>query len=209
MEYEVRFYYPKGKVNTILGVLDSIEELVRSSRMYEKTIQYNHCDKRFDFYDQSVDGRFRLRVSESSEFSKCKLSWKRRIKDTFDTNVNKEEEVELGIEYSEKDNLKFLIEEVMHFDIIESYERYRSVYSNEHIEISVDEYPFGIALEIENVSSVLDPENNIEEWVKKLELKIEDAYRLSWDDKYIELCNAQGVEIFTEVLFDKPMPEVL
>lgn len=25
----------------------------------EKTIQYNHCDKRFDFYNQEIDGRFR------------------------------------------------------------------------------------------------------------------------------------------------------
>ena len=38
----------------------------------------------------------------------------------------------------------------MHFNIVESYERYRTVFENEDVEISVDEYPFGICLEIEN-----------------------------------------------------------
>lgn len=42
---------------------------------------------------------------------------------------------------------------------IESYERYRTVYYNEEIEISIDEYPFGIALEIENKSNDKNPKD--------------------------------------------------
>ena len=40
----------------------------------------------------------------------------------------------------------------MQFKIVEGYERYRTVFDNDEIEISVDEYPFGICMEIENKS---------------------------------------------------------
>ena len=38
----------------------------------------------------------------------------------------------------------------MHFKVVDSYEKYRTIFTNEDVEISIDEYPFGIALEIEN-----------------------------------------------------------
>ena len=34
----------------------------------------------------------------------------------------------------------------MHFEVVESYERYRTVFENEDIDISVDEYPFGVCI---------------------------------------------------------------
>ena len=91
---------------------------------------------------------------------------------------------------------------------VESYERYRNAFSNEDIEIVVDKYPFGIALEIENKSKGKSAEETVLTWVKKLGLKPEDAYRLSWDDKYKELCKEQNVEQFKHVTFNKPMPKV-
>ena len=91
---------------------------------------------------------------------------------------------------------------------IESYERYRNVFSNNDIEIVVDKYPFGIALEIENKSKDKNPEETILNWIKKLGLKQEDAYRLSWDDKYTELCRTQKVERYKHVKFDLPMPKI-
>ena len=47
---------------------------------------------------------------------------------------------------------------------IESYERYRTTFINDDVEISVDEYPFGVALEIENKSSDKDPELIVKKW---------------------------------------------
>ena len=49
----------------------------------------------------------------------------------------------------------------MHFKLIESYERYRNIFENEEIEIALDEYPFGLALEIES-------KNNREETIQKI-----------------------------------------
>ena len=208
MEYEVRFYYEIEKLEKITQNLDGMTELIKKPRTYEKTIQYNHSDERYDFYSEEIDGRFRLRISSNEKETKCKLSWKRRIKSTTETEVNKEEEKEVRINSNDIDNFMFIINNVMHFKVVESYERYRTVYENEDVEVSLDEYPFGICIEIENKSIDKNPEEVVKEWVNKLGLDINSAYRLSWDDKYLELCNEQGIERYNEVTFDKKMPKV-
>lgn len=208
MEYEVRYYYPISKKKEIEEILSKFEELKKSLRTYEKTIQFNHCDERYNFYSKEVDGRFRFRVSSNEEEAKCKLSWKKRLKDTTMDDVNKEEEKEVNIPFDDKDNFLYIVSNVMKFPVVESYERYRTTYSNEDIEISIDEYPFGLALEIENKSTDKDPMKVVADWTKKMNLDINNSYRLSWDDKYRELCNEQGKEVFSEVAFDKDMPEI-
>ncbi len=208
MEYEVRFYY---EVKDLINILESLKSevcLQQQPRTYEKTIQYNHCDKKYDFYSQEIDGRFRVRISANDSETKCKLSWKRRLKNTTETEVNKEEEKEVRINPNDVDNFLYIIRNVMHFNVIESYERYRTVFENEDVEISVDEYPFGVCIEVENKSNARNPEDVVKEWVSRIGLDINDAYRLSWDDKYLELCEEQGIERFNEVTFDKPMPSV-
>ena len=208
MEYEVRFYYPSSEVNNLLDKLSELKELEKKPRTYENTIQYNHSDPRYDFYSKEIDGRFRLRLSKNIEESKCKLSWKRRLPNTTENLVNKEEEKEVRISYEDVDNFIFIIENVMHFKVVDSYERYRTIFTNEDVEISIDEYPFGIALEIENKSSTKNPEEVVMNYVSKLKLNIKDSYRLSWDDKYVELCKEQNKKIYNEVTFDKDMPSI-
>jgi hypothetical protein len=208
MEYEVRFYYPSSEVNNLLDKLSELKELEKKPRTYEKTVQYNHSDSKYDFYSKEIDGRFRLRLSKNIEESKCKLSWKRRLPNTTENLVNKEEEKEVRISYEDVDNFIFIIENVMHFKVVDSYERYRIIFTNEDVEISIDEYPFGIALEIENKSSTKNPEEVVMNYVSKLKLNIKDSYRLSWDDKYVELCKEQNKEIYNEVTFDKDMPSI-
>ena len=208
MEYEVRFYYPSSEVNNLLDKLSELKELEKKPRTYEKTIQYNHSDPRYDFYSKEIDGRFRLRLSKNIEESKCKLSWKRRLPNTTENLVNKEEEKEVRISYEDVDNFIFIIENVMHFKVVDSYEKYRTIFTNEDVEISIDEYPFGIALEIENKSSTKNPEEVVMNYASKLKLNIKDSYRLSWDDKYVELCKEQNNEIYNEVTFDKDMPSI-
>lgn len=207
MEYEVRFYFDKDYMKEITKILKQIKELKEQPRTYEKTIQYNHCDKRYNFYSKEIDGRFRLRISSNDKETKCKLSWKRRLKDTTDTEVNKEEEKETRINPNDIDNFLFIISNVMHFSVVESYERYRTVYENDEIEISIDEYPFGICLEIEAKSNN-NQEKIVKEWVENLNLDLKNSYRLSWDDKYSELCKEQGYEEYKEVTFDKLMPQI-
>ena len=206
MEYEVRFYFPKTKLEELVSILESENDLTKSLRTYEKTTQYNHSDINHDFYSKEVDGRFRIRVSTNDEKQACKLTWKRRLPETIEGDINKEEEKEVSIDISELDDFVFIVENVMHFTIVESYERYRTTFSDNDIEICIDEYPFGIALEIESQKDVSDPEKIIKEWIEKLGFNLSDSYRLSWDDKYEELCKEQNKPIYKVVTFEKEMP---
>lgn len=208
MEYEVRFYYPTEEKDKILQKLRRIENLNNSKRTYEKTIQYNHSDPRYNFYSKNIDGRLRLRISLNGINDNCKISWKRRLPDTLATTVNKEEEKEVHLAIDDLENMLYILENVLHFKVVECYERYRTIFFNDDVEISLDEYPFGIAIEIENKSLKENPEYIVKKWTEKLNLKISDAYRLSWDDKYSELCNEQNIERYDEVTFDKIMPKV-
>ena len=209
MEYEVRYYFPTEKLGSLIQKLKKVKELTMLSRCYEKTEQFDHPSKEMIFYSKEIDGRFRIRISKSKDCSKCKISWKRRISDTKATDVNKEEEVEISIKYDEYDKLMFLINNVLKMKDVESYERYRTSFVNDEIEVSVDEYPFGIALEIENKSVSEDPKEVVQKWVDILGLDITKAYRLSWDDKYSELCKSQNIKQYNHVTFDKPMPKVI
>ena len=208
MEYDIRFYFSKKELNEILNKLKEIKELKYSGRFYEKTIQYNTTDPNNDFYSKEIDGRFRLRITKGDNVNKSMLSWKRRLKDTSKGKINKEEEKETRINPEDFDNFIYIVENVLKMNRVESYERYRNNFINEEVEISVDEYPFGIALEIESKKES-NQEEIIDKYVKLLNLKYEDSYRLSWDDKYAELCKKKNTEIKKDVLFeDKTIPEL-
>ena len=100
MEYEVRYYYPKEKLESIIEKLKSIKGLEMGSRCYEKTEQFDHQNKEMSFYSKEIDGRFRIRVTKNDKIAKCKISWKRRIPTTKIADVNQEEEAELSIKYN-------------------------------------------------------------------------------------------------------------
>ena len=207
METEVRFYYSLDSENKIIEKLKTIEGLIYDDRYYEKTDQYNHPMKEYNFYSKEIDGRFRVRKTENDNKSKCMITWKRRINNETGI-IHQEEEVELSIDPKEYDNLEFLLKNVLHLDLVESYERYRSLFHNDDVEIVVDKYPFGIAIEIENKSKTKDGIEVVKEWTQRIGLDINKAYTLSWDDKYAELCNEQNKTIESIVTFDKDMPKV-
>ena len=204
MEYEVRYYFNSNYLDEILNKLKSFKELKNKERTYEKTSQYDHSDINRSFYDKKIDGRFRVRLSKNSHETISKLSWKRRLNDTISGSINKEEEKE--VYFDNYDNFIYIVENVMHFKLVESYERYRNIFENDDVEIALDEYPFGLALEIESKGD--NPDEIIKKWVLNLGLKLNDAYRLSWDDKYKELCEKQNIKQYNIVTFDKKMPEV-
>jgi len=207
METEIRFYYSIDSKDDILCYLKGFKELKFEGRFYECTDQYNHPMEEFNFYSKEIDGRFRVRKTVGDKDSKCMITWKRRLNHSSSL-VHQEEEIEVSILPQEYDNLCLLLENVLHLELVESYERYRSVFRNEDVEVVVDEYPFGICIEIENKSKTKDPEKVIQEWIKKLDFSYEDAYSLSWDDKYDELCKEQGKKTESIVRFNKDMPKV-
>ena len=208
MEHEIRFYYSLDEYKNKLNQLEKITELTFKGRMHEITSQFDHPTKEMSFYSKKIDGRFRVRKSENENYSNCILSWKRRLDDTTSGNINKEEEIELTIKSEEYNNLMYIIINVLHMKEVEVYERYRSIFSNKEIEIVLDEYPFGLALEIEAKKDNDNPELVIDKYIKILNLNYNDAYRLSWDDKYKELCEEQNIMMHNKVLFGMEMPKV-
>ena len=206
METEVRFYYSIKNLDKVLNYLKSFKELKYDGRFYECTDQYNHPMKEYDFYSDDVDGRFRVRRTINDKKKKCMISWKRRLH--VGEKIHNEEEIEVNIKPEDYDELCFLLTGVLHLFLLESYERYRHVFKNKDVEVVVDEYPFGLCIEIENKSKSKNPQGVIQEWLDKLKLDIHDAYPLSWDDKYEELCREQNKRIEYLVRFDKDMPQV-
>lgn len=209
IESEVRYYYSLSEEQKIVDYLKTISDLEYKGKFYEKTIQYDHPNPEYSFYSKDVDARFRVRITQNNELKKCMISYKQRMGKVSVDDVNTEKEVELSIVPEEYDNLVFLLENVLKLKLIESYERYRYVFSNVDVEIVVDVYPFALALEIENKSLDKDPKTVILYYLQKLGLALEDSYKLSWDDKYEELCLEQNVEKYNIVEFKKKMPEYL
>lgn len=208
METEIRYYYSINSKEKIIDYFKKFKELNYNGRFYECTDQYNHPMKEYDFYSKNIDGRFRVRKTIGDNVSKCMITWKRRLKDNVNELIHKEEEIEVAIKPEEYDNLCLLLESVLHLELVESYERYRSIFCNEDVEIVVDEYPFGICIEIENKSETKDAESVLNEWINKLKFDINEAYRLSWDDKYSELCKEQNKNVENIVRFNKDMPQI-
>ena len=204
MEEEIRFYFSYDKYEELLEKLEKIKELKNEGCYLELTIQYDHPNQEMSFYDKKFDGRFRLRSSINIEnnVEKSKISWKRRI-DNENKNINVEEEIEVELNENQVNNLQTLLEQVLKMKRIESYQRYRNVFVNSDVEIVIDKYPFGIALEIENKSKIKNGEDVINKWVKELNLNIEERYKLSWDDKYTSLCKEQGITPVKDVIFDE------
>lgn len=205
MEKEVRFYFSTDSEEKLYEKLNNIDELKYDDKYYEKTMQYNHPMNEYDFYSKNIDGRFRVRISKSETKSKSMITWKKRI-DNSNSLIHNEEEVEVSINEKDYDKLIYLIENVLHLKLVESYERYRRVFYNNEVEIVIDKYPFGLALEIECKNN--DSEDVLLKYIDKLGLDINNAYKLSWDDKYLELCKMQDKTIYNMVSFDKDMPSI-
>ncbi len=195
MEYETKFYFSKEDLEKIVNILNGIPDLHSNCRIYEKVIEY-----------KSTEGKLRLKISHNSLNNKCKLSWKNRLSNN--NGIKIEEEKNVRINPDDIDNMIYLLENVWHFESISSYERYRLIFENNDIEISVDEYPFGICLEIENKSIEKEPEKIIAYWIKRIGLDIASSDNKTRDEKYHELCQEQKIKVQKEVFFDKKMPKI-
>ncbi len=204
MEEEIRFYYSLEEYEELLEKYKNNSELKYEGCFFERTLQYDHPEEKFSFYSKEIDGRFRVRTSKNilNEEAYAKISWKRRLKDEINDGIHREEEIEVDFEYSQYDNLLLLLDNVIKMKKIESYERYRNVFIGEGVEIVIDKFPFAVALEIEAKGNNNIPATEvIEKWLNKLELKKEDSYSLSWDDKYTEMCLERGEEPKKHVKF--------
>ena len=207
IETEIRFLYSLSEENKILSYLNKFQELTYKGCFDETTIQYNHPMKEYNYYSKEINARFRVRTTKNNEIKKTMITYKRRGENFLNEEINSEEEVEVSIDYKDTDNLLYLLKDVLHMELVESYSRRRHVYSNEDIEVVVDIYPFMIAIEVENKSINKDPKAVVLYYLNLLGFNLKDSYRLSWDDKYEELCKEQSIKQENIVDNTKQMPK--
>lgn len=206
IETEIRFLYSLSEEEKILNYFKSFNELSYMGAFQEKTLQYNHPMKEYNFYSKEIDARFRVRITTGQNYQKTMITYKRRLADFFTEDINTEEEVEVEVTHHSTKNLIYLLEDVLHMTLIESYTRTRHIFKNDDIEVAIDIYPFMIAIEIENKSKDKDPKAVILYYLNLLNFQLEESYRLSWDDKYEELCNEQKIRKESHVDSTKEMP---
>ena len=206
IETEIRFLYSLSEENKILNYFKSFNELTYMGAFKEKTLQYNHPMQEYNFYSKEIDARFRVRITTGQNYNKTMITYKRRLEDFLTEAINTEEEVEVEVTNNSTENLLYILENVLHMTLIESYTRTRHIFKNDDIEVAVDIYPFMIAIEIENKSKEKDPKAVILYYLNLLNFQLEESYRLSWDDKYDELCNEQNIKKENHVDSTKQMP---
>ena len=206
IETEIRFLYSLSEEDKIIKYFKTFDELTYMGAFKEQTFQYNHPMKEYDFYKKEIDARFRLRITEGNNYQKTMITYKRRLENFLTEDINTEEEIEVEVKNQSTGNLIYLLENVLHMTLIESYTRTRHIFKNEDIEVAVDIYPFMIAIEIENKSKEKDPKAVILYYLNLLNFKLEESYKLSWDDKYDELCDEQNIKKENHVDTTKEMP---
>jgi adenylate cyclase class IV len=207
-EKEIRFYFPANKFNLLKNKLKNIEFC---ESYYEMTKMYNNPNPKYDFYNPSIDGRLRLRYGISLE-NKTKsfglVSWKQRIPKYSKELIRKEKEVEFTFDIKDIDNVKNIIENILRCPLVSSYERRRHYYSTSNFSITLDEFPFGLMLEIEFKKNNIN-NTDINDLLKLFNLRIEDASFLSCDDMYKNLCLKNNKKNKPDILFsDKDMPRL-
>lgn len=220
VEKEVRYYFSHRDLPELVEKLKSFYKYERS--YHEVTLMYDNPNPELTFYSKAVDGRLRLRYSKvvkSDDFgealsgivaekSKCLVTWKRRLPENKGESIRREEEIEYATPAEGFDAVRSIFEDVLQCKRISSYERIRSFLTTPNIQVTCDQFPYGIMLELEMKNDHSGEQVLIDE-VERLGLKLEDASDLSCDDMYFKLCQEKGIKQLPDIAFtDKTMPQI-
>lgn len=218
IEKEVRFFLSNDKLGDITKKLSNSYKYTHS--YHEITTMYDNPNPELTFYSKAIDGRLRLRYSKKTDVitfgdvfdsdidnSLCLITWKRRIPEERDGAIISEEEIEYMVASDEFESVKSIFEDVLKCKRVSSYERIRSFLSTDSIQITCDQFPYGLMVEFElkgdsNEQILLDE-------ISKIGLATSDASSLSCDDMYHELCLEQSVSPLADISFnDLTMPKI-
>ncbi len=218
IEKEARYYFSYNNSNNIADKLAKQYKYTHS--YHEITTMYDNPNPKMTFYSKDIDGRLRLRYSNTTsvtEFgpapsrffdgSQCLVTWKRRIPEGRAGAVITEEEIEYSVSAEEFESVKSIFEDVLQCKRVSSYERTRSFLSAGSIQITYDKFPFGIMVEFELRNS--SDEQILLKEITRMGLNHKDASNLSCDDMYNKLCSEQMVKPLSDISFDdQTMPKI-
>ncbi|MBI2099286.1 nucleoside monophosphate kinase [Candidatus Uhrbacteria bacterium] len=190
IEVEIKFALTVSQAIAIRTMLSEMPGASFRGKRYEKTSNFDNEESRM----KEDDARLRVReISRSPEDERKKIEfcYKRRL--SVD-GIKKEEEIESDFE-SDPERLMSIIKK-MGYELVDGYERFRETFLLRDVKITIDEFPFGYLLEIEG------RESEILELSRYLNLDPMNAYKLSCDDFYVELCRKKGVKPKPFIAFD-------
>jgi len=216
IENESRYYLPSREFNSLFELAIKIG-LKFKGKFFETTVMYDNPNPEKSFYSKEIDGRLRLRTGfityddvklHKSRLKEdyAKLSWKRRLPKS-NSPIRQEEEIEVEFTPKYAESMRAILENVLKAEVVSSYERYRTIFEGNKIELAIDIFPYGVMVEIEAKNGgIID---DVIYWTKKMGFKISNSSLLSCDDKYVELCNKNSILPKRHILFsDIEMPKI-
>lgn len=217
IEKEVRYYFSDSRLNEVVALLTKLGDYTHS--YHEITTMYDNPNPELTFYSKEIDGRLRLRYSKKVDstvfgkasnevdISQCLVTWKRRIADSNDGAIRREEEVEYMVDAGEFESVKSIFEDVLKCKRVSSYERIRNFLLAGSVQITCDQFPYGLMVEFELKDGA--DEQSLINIIEKVGLNLDDASNLSCDDMYFQLCEERGVTILPDISFaDDTMPKI-
>ncbi len=211
IEKEFRFYYP---LELLDGWVNKFKQIKFKGKYYELTIMYDSPNPKRSFYSKDVDGRLRLRYSTPDKNNpsihlrdRGLVTWKQRLQYGQDEAVRKEIEIEYSFDPKEGDSVQEIFEDVLRCKRMSSYERFRSFFDINGIQVTLDEFPYGLMIEFEFGDEL--EEKEVLNTIKSFGINISGASKLSCDDKYLELCKKNAVKALPDISFkDITMPKI-
>lgn len=181
IEKEIKF--PVKDINAILEKINK-EGVGKFSRAeYIRDIIYGSTND---------ERKIRLRLQNNFENLSVEASYKHKIDYTGDIKTEVEEIIYKGDQIK---NALIAIRQQGNFKEENSYEKIRSVYLGDRVEINLDIYPYGVWLEIEGDSE------KIWETAEKLGYKKNEGIIFNADELYLEWNKKQGLKEFWDVRF--------
>ncbi len=198
LEIEKKYLLTKMQVDLVEKKCLEIS-LPQISNQYEKNQNFDR-----DGIFEKDDARLRLRTKISDPNGQIKnfeFTYKKRL--GIENGIKKE--TELNYNFYSTQSSQNLIEIFKTIGLIErdSYERTRKTFSNNEIQLTIDEFPFGYIAEIEG------DEDKVLKYEKLLNMENFIQYGKSCDDIYLELCREKGIKPKNSILFnDDDMPKL-
>ena len=182
IEVELKFEINKSEIVSFNKKLKNLG-FILSKRVYELNVMYDNPSQIM----QTTDGRIRLRKSGGDAI----LTYKKPL-----SRKGIKKEIEYETKVSNFDIMEKILK-MMEFTKTTSYERYRSYFHKNDIEVMIDEFPYGVFVEIEGNERVIIGVSN------DLGFNIKDNLTDSCDTIYTKRCIEKGIEPSKHILFNK------
>jgi len=182
VEEELKF--PVKDINEIIKKINETGIVDFSKTEYIRDVIYgsNENDRKIRLRSQNNFKNYSVEVLFKDKIEQCNDGVKREVEETIYKGIN------------EKDAL-LSIKKQGEFKEENSYEKIRSTYLSDKVEITIDIYPYGVWIEIEGDSE------EIWDMAKKLGYKKEDSTTLNADELYVEWNKEQGLKELFDVRF--------